>query len=119
MRQKLSLKNENRGASLLVVLIILVVVSAIAVIITKITITNIQMKEVERGSKKNFYSAEEVMDDLHTGAAGLSTDAMKTAYEAVMQDYVAKQKAGVNLQDEFKKLYTLLSNILQAKHEGN
>lgn len=105
MRQKLSLKNENRGASLLVVLIILVVISAIAVIITKITITNIQMKEVERGSKKNFYSAEEVMDDLHTGAAGLSTDAMKTAYEAVMQNYVAKQKAGVNLQDEFKKLY--------------
>ena len=44
MRQKLSLKNENRGASLLVVLIILVVISAIAVIVTKITITNIQIK---------------------------------------------------------------------------
>ena len=105
MRQKLSLKNENRGASLLVVLVILVVVSAIAVIITKITITNIQMKEVERGSKKNFYSAEEILDDLHTGAAGVSAEAMQSAYESVMQNYVKTQKAGVNLQDEFKKFY--------------
>ena len=59
--RKLSLKNENRGASLLAVLIVLVVVSAIAVVITKVTITNIQMKEVERGTKKNFYSAESVI----------------------------------------------------------
>lgn len=105
MRQKLSLKNENRGASLLAVLVVLVVVSAIAVVITKITITNIQMKEVERGTKKNFYSAEEVMDDLHTGAAELSADAMKTAYETVMQNYIVKKAAGKDLQDEFKVQY--------------
>ena len=74
--RKLSLKNENRGASLLAVLIVLVVVSAIAVVITKVTITNIQMKEVERGTKKNFYSAESVMDALHAGAGEKSADAL-------------------------------------------
>lgn len=50
--KKISLKRDNRGASLLAVLILMVVVSAIAVVITKITIVNIQMKEVERGTKK-------------------------------------------------------------------
>ena len=105
MRQKLSLKNENRGASLLAVLIILVVVSAIAVVITKITITNIQMKEVERGTKKNFYSAEEIMDNLRAGVAEKSADAMKTAYENVMQNYVVNKQSGKNLQEEFKKQY--------------
>ena len=60
--KKISLKRDNRGASLLAVLILMVVVSAIAVVITKITIVNIQMKEVERGTKKNFYSADAVMD---------------------------------------------------------
>ena len=50
--KKISLKRDNRGASLLAVLILMVVVSAIAVVITKITIVNIQMKEVERGKKK-------------------------------------------------------------------
>lgn len=52
--KKISLKRDNRGASLLAVLILMVVVSAIAVVITKITIVNIQMKEVERGTKKKF-----------------------------------------------------------------
>ncbi len=51
-------KRDNRGASLLAVLVLMVVVSAIAVVITKITIVNIEMKEVERGTKKNFYSAD-------------------------------------------------------------
>ena len=72
--KKISLKRDNRGASLLAVLILMVVVSAIAVVITKITIVNIQMKEVERGTKKNFYSAESVMDALHAGAGEKSAD---------------------------------------------
>ena len=67
--RRISVKDDNRGASLLAVLILMVVVSAIAIVITKITIVNIQMKEVERGTKTNFYSADEVMDELRTGAA--------------------------------------------------
>ena len=41
--KKISLKRDNGGASLLAVLILMVVVSAIAVVITKITIVNIWM----------------------------------------------------------------------------
>lgn len=47
-------KQDNRGASLLAVLVLMVVVSLIAVVITKITIVNIEMKEVERGTEKKF-----------------------------------------------------------------
>ena len=75
--KKISLKRDNRGASLLAVLILMVVVSAIAVVITKITIVNIQMKEVERGTKKNFYSADAVMDDLRTGARELAEKSLE------------------------------------------
>ena len=78
--KKISLKRDNRGASLLAVLILMVVVSAIAVVITKITIVNIQMKEVERGTKKNFYSADAVMDDLRTGARELAEKSLEKAY---------------------------------------
>ena len=42
--KKNSFHKDDRGASLLAVLILMVVVSAIAVVITKITIVNIQMK---------------------------------------------------------------------------
>lgn len=50
--RKPGFKQDNRGASLLAVLVLMVVVSLIAVVITKITIVNIEMKEVERGTKK-------------------------------------------------------------------
>ena len=52
MNRKNSLKKDNRGASLLAVLVVLVVVSAIAVIITKLTITNIQMKKWSVAERK-------------------------------------------------------------------
>ena len=75
-------KQDNRGASLLAVLVLMVVVSLIAVVITKITIVNIEMKEVERGTKKNFYSADELMDNLRAGARELAEQSLEKAYAA-------------------------------------
>lgn len=105
MKSIRTLKKNNRGASLLAVLVVLVVVSAIAVIITKLTITNIQMKEVERGTKKNFYSAESVMDELYTGAGEKALDAMGVAYQDVLEHYLDYTAAGKNLQTVFTRKY--------------
>lgn len=99
--KKISLKRDNRGASLLAVLILMVVVSAIAVVITKITIVNIQMKEVERGTKKNFYSADAVMDDLRTGARELAEKSLEKAYTDVLENYLTYTASGANAQDVF------------------
>lgn len=105
MKRKRSLKNENRGAALLAVLIIMVVVSAIAVIITKITLTNIQMKEVERSTKRSFYSAESVMDELYAGASAVSAKQMSEVYQKILVNYLAYQNSGKDLQKEFKRDY--------------
>ena len=83
----------------------MVVVSAIAVVITKITIVNIQMKEVERGTKKNFYSADAIMDDLRTGAREQAETALENAYADVLQHYVDYTGNGKNVQDVFKQNY--------------
>lgn len=100
-----SLKNDNRGASLLAVMILLVVVSAIAVVITKITIVNIQMKEVERGTKKNFYSADAVMDDLRTGARQQAETVLEDVYVDVLQNYLKYTGSGQNAQEVFRQKY--------------
>lgn len=105
MKKKLSLKNEDRGAALLAVLVILVVVSIIAVVITKITLTNIQMKEVEKSTKTNFYSAESVIDELYAGANAVATEQMAAQYENILKNFTAKQNAGTSLQDVFQKGY--------------
>lgn len=103
--KKNSFHKDDRGASLLAVLILMVVVSAIAVVITKITIVNIQMKEVERGTKKNFYSADAIMDDLRTGAREQAETALENAYVDVLQHYVDYTSGGKNAQDVFKQNY--------------
>ena len=103
--KKNSFHKDDRGASLLAVLILMVVVSAIAVVITKITIVNIQMKEVERGTKKNFYSADAIMDDLRTGAREQAETALENAYADVLQHYVDYTGNGKNVQDVFKQNY--------------
>lgn len=103
--KKNSFHKDDRGASLLAVLILMVVVSAIAVVITKITIVNIQMKEVERGTKKNFYSADAIMDDLRTGAREQAETALENAYADVLQHYVGYTSGGKNAQDVFKQKY--------------
>lgn len=103
--KKNSFHKDDRGASLLAVLILMVVVSAIAVVITKITIVNIQMKEVERGTKKNFYSADAIMDDLRTGARKQAETALENAYADVLQHYVDYTSGGKNAQDVFKQNY--------------
>lgn len=103
--KKNSFYKDDRGASLLAVLILMVVVSAIAVVITKITIVNIQMKEVERGTKKNFYSADAIMDDLRTGAREQAETALENAYADVLQHYVDYTSGGKNAQDVFKQNY--------------
>ena len=103
--KKNSFHKDDRGASLLAVLILMVVVSAIAVVITKITIVNIQMKEVERGTKKNFYSADAIMDDLRTGAREQAETALENAYADVLQHYVDYTSGGKNAQYVFKQNY--------------
>lgn len=103
--KKNSFHKDDRGASLLAVLILMVVVSAIAVVITKITIVNIQMKEVERGTKKNFYSTDAIMDNLRTGAREQAETALENAYADVLQHYVDYTSGGKNAQDVFKQNY--------------
>lgn len=100
-----SLHKDDRGASLLAVLVLMVVVSAIAVVITGITIANIQMKEVERGTKKNFYSADEIMDDLRAGVREKAEDALETAYADALQNYTRYSTNGTGVQEAFKQKY--------------
>ena len=127
--KKNSFHKDDRGASLLAVLILMVVVSAIAVVITKITIVNIQMKEVERGTKKNFYSADAIMDDLRTGAREQAETALENAYADVLQHYVDYTSGGKNAQDVFKQNYMnglenyfadpMKTPVDTTNHEGN
>lgn len=105
MKHRWSLKGQNKGASLLAVLVALIFVGILGIIITNITITNIRMREIEQSSKKNFYSAEEVLDDLTVGLNEKASYAMQKAYADIMANYHSSMTGGADIQKDFAKVY--------------
>lgn len=105
MKQIWSLKGQNRGASLIAVLVTIMFVSMIGIVISQITITNIQMKEVERRGKTNFYDAETVMNDLSAGANTKAADAMQKAYSEILSKYRTVTATGGDAQVTFSRKY--------------
>ena len=105
MLRRWSLREQNRGASLIAVLVAMIFVGILGMLIAQITITNIQLKEAERGSKSNFYSAETVMDDLTSGLNNKAAFALQEAYNVALAHYRNTLVQGVALQEEFTKVY--------------
>lgn len=96
---------DNKGASLIAVLVTLAVVSILGVIISNLTVTNIQMKEAERQSKKIFYDAEAIMDDLTAGLNNYASDAMQAAYSDMLSNFRDLTSNGESLKDVFAEIY--------------
>lgn len=105
MKKKEAFLKQNRGSVLIAVLIILTFASVIALIVTKITITNIEMKEVESSSKKNFYNTEDILDKIKTGISENSTSAIKQIYVDMLSNYNDYAKAGESIQKKFQEKY--------------
>ena len=112
-----SLKGQNRGASLIAVISAIVFVGIIGMVVTQLTITNIQMKAMEQQGKTNFYSAEEVMDDLVAGMNVKAADQMQKAYLKILSQYRSVTASDESLQTIFKKLY--IQNLVACFGAGD
>ena len=105
MRKVLSLKGNNDGASLLAVIVALIFVGVLGIVITNITIMNIQMKEVEQSGKKNFYNAESVVNTVKSGLSDKAAEAMEKAYVEVLSEYRDITIDSKDIQEQFKRQY--------------
>ena len=101
-----SLKKDNKGASLIAVVIAMVFVVSIGVIIMNITLSNISMKEIELSSKKNFYSAEDVMETIKSSLTDKSAICLERAYVNILGRYAASiQSTNGGIQSCFRAAY--------------
>ncbi len=100
-----SLRGQNRGASLVAVLIAMIFVMTIGGIVMNVTVTNIRMREAEASSKQNFYSAEEILDEITSGLNRSASEAMSQAYAGIMADYRNIVQSGSDLQAAFARAY--------------
>lgn len=102
-------KDNNRGSALAIVMIIIAFVSLLVVTMFSLSVLNIQMKSVDRGAKKNFYSAEGALEQITLGLQKELSDASAASYTVVMQQYAnntmevqRRQLFNQNLTDALK-----------------
>lgn len=59
-------RNDNRGASFVMVVVAMAIVAVLAVTVLWIALMNLQMKVTDEKNTDNFYSAEGVLDQMCT-----------------------------------------------------
>lgn len=99
------LKKNNEGASLVAVLMAILFVMTLGGVVATVTITNIRMRQVEESGKRNFYSAEMVMDEIAVILNNKASVAMQEAYTNILSDYRNIMVNGKSLQKEFGYQY--------------
>ena len=105
MNQKRWSKLNNRGASLIAVLVAIVVVGVMGSVVMQLTITNLQMKEVERQSKRSFYSAEDFMGYFTNQINVKSAKQLQEAFNDMLAMYKTVSQSELGLRKAFSKAY--------------
>lgn len=99
------LKGDDRGASLIAVIVAVVFVLIITTITLEVTTANIRMRDIEVSGKENFYSAEQYMDEVMRAMADIAAQEVEEAYTELLSRYGTVADQGGKLQDEFKQIY--------------
>ena len=99
-------KSNNKGSTLVTVIIAIGLVGILASLILIITQNSYVTKSVDSQSKNNFYNAEEVIDQLKLGIQNEIAASMVDAYYDVIADFNLSDDAD-DRKKEFKKLVLL------------
>ena len=96
-------RKDNRGASLIMVVIAMAIVAVLAVTVLWMALINRQMKVTNKKNTDNFYSAEGVLDQICAGLQGEVSKAYKAGYSDVMQNYSTLSE--LQRQDKFNTTF--------------
>lgn len=115
-KENRKLNRDNRGFSFVLVIVAMAVVTLLIVTILYVALQNYQMKQTNLRSEDNFYSAEQVLDEIK---AGLQTDINASISEAY--NYVLERYTETEGQDTTRNWYfqTRFVDGLRAKLLGN
>ena len=88
-RSRWRAKSNNKGSTLVMVLVVLALLTVLATIALWLALYNFQMKVTDRNVTDSFYSAEGVLEQIRAGLQEEMTDSMDDAWYDVMQRYVS------------------------------
>jgi|GEM_PF-2446625 hypothetical protein len=106
--------NNNHGSTLILVIVCMLFVGIIASLILVYTSDNLQRIRNSADSSGNFYTAENVVDEVKTNLDELSDQAVRKAYTQWLQLYTT---TSADQQDTlFKKLFTTeLESLIESQ----
>ena len=80
---------DNRGSTLILVIIFASFIMLLAVVVLSLTVTNRQMKSIDYKAKENFYQAETALDEIRAGLEEYVAEALEGAYKKVLEQFVS------------------------------
>ena len=92
--KNIQLHKDNRGSTLVVVIVAMFLLCTLASIILYTTYINYTIKTTELRSTDNFYTAESVMEEIKAGLEWEVSNAYTDAYLYVMQNYSSGDGTG-------------------------
>lgn len=81
---KLRKKGNNKGSTMVIVILAVAFIAIIAATTILAALMNLQMKVVDRNSKKAFYTAEEAVDEVYAGLGKVSIGKLSETYSDVL-----------------------------------
>ncbi len=113
-KEKHFFKLNNKGASLVTVIIVIGFIGILAGVVMMTSLINYKMKRVNVYAKDTFYSAEQVLDEINVGLQRYISDSLSSAYMEAMENYseysVEKKRSVVQT-----KYYERMWGKLQAE----
>lgn len=85
------LRKDNNGVTLILAIVAVAFVGILAAAIVSATMTNYKLKMMDRYTKEAFYSADSVVEELHTGIGIKCFDALADAYEYTASNLLYQQ----------------------------
>ena len=81
------LNKDNKGASLVTVLLITSIVAILVTAVLAIVILNVYMRQADLQGQDNFYDAESALEEVRAGLATDVSDATAKAYVTTLKNY--------------------------------
>lgn len=117
MKSLKALKQNNKGAGIVTVVVVLSFLTTIGLLIMAISYTSSEMRASERWGREVAYNANGVVEQMRSGAELAVSDSIKACYTKVMTNYSAYRDT---IEDEFDREFNKSLNTWKPyKFEAN
>ncbi len=115
--EKNNKKQNNKGSAIVLVIVVLALMGILVSVVLYMCMANFHMKANDLQSKDNFYSAEQVLDEIRVGLQEEVSVAIDVAYMDVIQKYELRSSDPEERKKEFTILY--VHKLRDALKVGN